>query len=137
MAEVPRWAEGIAEVHPCISAWFRRPEPLRRVLLYVRGLLSPVERKNGWRLAEQAGDATLDGVQHLLSACQWDADLVRDGLAGYVAEHLGDTDGLLVVDEARCLKKGDKCVGAQRRYSGTTGQIENCQIGAFLAYAVS
>ena len=76
-------------------------------------------------------------MTRLLSVYQWDADLVRDDLAGYVAEHLGDTDGLLVVEETRFLKKGDKSVGAQRQYSGTTGQIENCQIGAFLAYAVS
>ena len=76
-------------------------------------------------------------MTRLLSAYQWDADLVRDDLAGYVAEHLGDTGGLLVVEETRFLKKGDKSVGAQRQYSGTTGRIENCQIGAFLAYAVS
>ena len=106
-----------------------------RALEYLRGLLNPVERRNGWQLAEQAGDATPDGVQRLLSSYRWDADLVRDDLKDYVVEHLGDTDGVLVVDETGFLKKGNKSVGVQRQYSGTAGRIENSQIGVFLAYA--
>ena len=102
-----------------------------------RGLLSPVERKKGWQLAERAGDATPDGVQRLLSTYQWDADLVRGDLAGYVMEHLADAEAVLVVDETGFLKKGDKSAGVQRQYSGTAGRIENCQIGVFLAYAGS
>ena len=133
--EVVRWAEGIEQVYRCVAGRFRRPEPRRRALDYLRGLLSPVERKNGWQLAERAGDATPYGVQRLLSSYRWDADLVRDDLAGYVVEHLGDADGVLVVDETGFLKKGNKSAGVQRQYSGTAGRIENCQIGVFLAYA--
>ena len=135
MAEVARWAEGIERVHECIAGRFRRPEPRRRALDYLRGLLSPVERKNGWQLAEQAGEATPDGVQRLLYNYRWDADLIRDDLRDYVVEHLGDADGVLVVDETGFLKKGGKSVGVQRQYSGTAGRIENCQVGVFLAYA--
>ena len=135
VGEVVRWAEGIKRVHECIAGRFRRPEPRRRVLDYLRGLLSPVERKNGWQLAEQAGDATPDGVQRLLSTHRWDAGLVCDDLAGYVVEHLADAAAVLVVDETGFLKKGDKSVGVQRQYSGTAGRIENCQIGVFMAYA--
>ena len=134
-AEVARWAEGIGRVHECIAGRFRRPEPRRRALDYLRGLLSPVERKNGWQLAERAGEATPYGVQRLLSTYRWDADLVRDDLVGYVVEHLGDANGVLVVDETGFLKKGNKSAGVQRQYSGTAGRIENCQIGVFLAYA--
>ena len=94
-----------------------------------------MERKNGWQLAEQAGDATHYRVQHLLSTYVWDADLVRDDLRDYVVEHLGDVHGVLVVDETGFLKKGNKSVGVQRQYSGTAGWIENCQIGVFLTYA--
>ena len=133
--EVARWAKGIEGVHGCIGVRFHRSEPRRRVLEYLKGLLSPVERKNGWQLAEQAGDATPDGVQRLLSTYRWDANLVRDDLRSYVIEHLGDEDGVLVVDETGFLKKGNKSVGVQRQYSGTAGRIENCQIGVFLAYA--
>ena len=137
VAEVARWARGIAGVHGCIAGRFHRAEPRRRALDYLKGLLSPVERKNGWQLSEQAGDATPDGVQRLLSSYVWDADLVRDDLRSYVVEHLGDTDGVLVVDETGFLKKGTKSVGVQRQYSGTAGRIENCQIGVFLTYATA
>ena len=135
VAEVARWAEGIERVHECIAGRFRRPEPRRRALEYLQGLLSPVERKNGWQLAERAGDATPYGVQRLLSGYIWDADLVRDDLKQYVVEHLGDADAVLVVDETGFLKKGEKSAGVQRQYSGTAGRIENSQVGVFLAYA--
>ena len=135
VGEVARWAEGIEQVYRCVAGRFRRPEPRRRALDYPRGLLSPVERKNGWQLAEQAGDATPYGVQRLLSTYRWDADLVREDLSGYVVQHLAEADGVLVVDETGFLKKGDKSAGVQRQYSGTAGRIENCQVGVFLAYA--
>ena len=135
VAEVVRWAEGIERVHQCIAGRFRRPEPRRRALEYLKGLLSSVERKNGWQLAEQAGDSTPYGVQRLLSGYVWDAELVRDDLRQYVAEHLGDGDAVLVVDETGFLKKGEKSVGVQRQYSGTAGRVENSQVGVFLAYA--
>ena len=135
VAEVARWADGIEQVHECIAGRFWRPEPRRRALAYLRGLLGRVERKNGWQLAEQAGDATPDGVQRLLYNYRWDADLVRDDLRDYLVDHLGYGDGVLVVDETGFLKKGEKSAGVQRQYSGTAGRIENCQIGVFLAYA--
>ena len=134
-AEVARWAEGIEQVHPAL------PDGSGALSLAVgcwttwRGLVSSVERKNGWQLAEPAGDATPDGVQRLLYNYRWDADLVRDDLKSYVVEHLSAADAVLVVDETGFLKKGEKSVGVQRQYSGTAGRIENCQIGVFLAYA--
>lgn len=54
-----------------------------------------------------------------------------------MVEHLGERDGVLVVDETGFLKKGAKSAGVQRQYSGTAGRIENCQLGVFLAYATS
>lgn len=78
---------------------------------------------------------TPDGVQRLLASYDWDADLVRDDLRGYVVEHLGHPQGVLVIDETGFIKKGAKSVGVKRQYSGTAGRIENCQIGVFLAYA--
>ena len=135
--EVARWAEGVEGIHESIAGRFHRSEPRRRALEYLKGLISPVERKNGWQLAERAGDSTPDGVQRLLSTYRWDAHLVRDDLRAYVVEHLGCTDAVVVVDETGFLKKGNKSVGVQRQYSGTAGRIENCQVGVFLAYAVS
>jgi SRSO17 transposase len=98
-------------------------------------LLAPLERKNGWQLAEAAGDTTPDGVQDFLARMRWDAEAVRDDLRAYVVEHLGDPDAVLVLDETGFLKKGAKSAGVQRQYSGTAGRIENCQIGVFLGYA--
>ena len=135
VAAVEQWAAGLGALHRRIGRRFKRLEARRRALAYLRGLLSPVERKNGWQLAEQAGEATPDGMQRLLATAQWDAEAVRDDLRSYVVEHLGDPQAVLVVDETGFLKKGTKSAGVQRQYSGTAGRIENCQIGVFLAYA--
>ncbi|MBK8460727.1 MAG: IS701 family transposase [Micropruina sp.] len=135
MAEVESWAAGLAQVHARIAPRFARSEPRARVLAYVRGLLAPVERKNGWTLSERAGEGSPDGMQRLLAQADWDADAVRDDVRGYVIEHLGDPGGVLVVDETGFLKKGTKSAGVARQYSGTAGRIENCQIGVFLGYA--
>lgn len=94
-----------------------------------------MERKNGWQLAEAAGDARPDGMQDFLARMRWDADAVRDDLRAYVMEHLGDPGAVLVLDETGFVKKGRKSAGVQRQHSGTAGRIENCQIGVFLAYA--
>lgn len=114
---------------------FGRVEPRRRMRDYVRGLLGPVGRKNSWQIAEQAGHDTPYGLQRLLSWCQWDPDEVRDDLQDYVAERLGQPDGVLIVDDTGFLKKGTVSAGVQRQYSGTAGRTENCQIGVFAAYA--
>ncbi len=132
---VHTWAEELNRVHVRLAPHFVRSEPRQRVRSYLAGLLSPIERKNGWQLAEQAGEATPTGMQRVLSGSHWDADAVRDDLRAYVVEHLGDPGAVLVIDETGFLKKGTKSVGVKRQYSGTAGRIENCQIGVFLVYA--
>lgn len=88
-----------------VAGRFRRVEPRRRARAYVLGLLSPLAGKNGWTLAEAAGENAPDGMQRLLNRSAWDADAVRDDLRDYVAEHLGDADGVLIIDETGFLKK--------------------------------
>jgi SRSO17 transposase len=134
-AQVQDWAEELTAVAERIGRHFPRIEPRQRALDYVRGLLSAVERKNGWQLAEHLGEATPDGVQHLLARAEWDAEAVCAELIGYVRDSLGHADGVLVVDETGFLKKGNKSVGVARQYSGTAGRVENCQVGVFLGYA--
>jgi SRSO17 transposase len=129
------WAEQLHTLSDLIAHRFPRSEPRQRAFVYLQGLLSPVERKNGWQLAEQAGDATPYGVQHLLGRAQWNADAVRDDLQAYVQKHLADPEAVFILDETGFLKKGDKSAGVARQYSGTAGRIEKCQIGVFLAYA--
>ena len=96
-------------------------EPRRRALAYLRGLLSQVERKNSWWLAEQAGEVTPDGMQRLLNGSGWDADGVRDDLRDDVVEQLGNSGVVLVLDETGFVKKGDRSAGVQRQYTGTAG----------------
>jgi SRSO17 transposase len=129
------WARRLEALVERIAPRFLRVEPRRRAVAYLKGLLAPVARKNGWQLAEAAGDRTPDGVQDFLARMRWDADAVRDDLRAYVVEHLGDADAVLVLDETGFVKKGTHSVGVRRQYSGTAGRIENCQIGVFLGYA--
>jgi SRSO17 transposase len=135
--QVLSWANELTDVGERLGRHFTRSEPRARALGYLRGLLSDTERKNGWQMAEYLGEPTPDGVQHLLARAGWDADAVRDDLRRYVAEHLGQVNGVLIVDETGFLKKGIKSVGMGRQYSGTAGRIENCQVGVFLGYATA
>ncbi|MDZ4874040.1 MAG: hypothetical protein CLLPBCKN_003436 [Chroococcidiopsis cubana SAG 39.79] len=133
--EVNNWVNEFDAVVERIGPHFARSEARVRARDYMIGLLSPVERKNGWQLAEQVGNQTPYGIQNLLGRAIWDADAVRDEHRAYVVEHLGHEQAVLVVDETGFVKKGKHSVGVQRQYSGTAGRVENCQIGVFLSYA--
>jgi SRSO17 transposase len=134
---IRKGAEVLAELHARIAPRFRRAEVRTRARHFLQGLLAPVERKNGWQMAEELGEHGPRGVQRLLGEAGWDENAVRDDLRTYVIEHLGEADGLLVVDETGFLKKGKKSAGVARQYSGTAGRRENSQIGVFLLYASS
>jgi SRSO17 transposase len=116
---------------------FGRVEPRRRVRRLVLGLLAGLPRANCWTIAEHAGEASPDGMQHLLARAVWDHDAVRDDLRGYVIDHLGDPDAVLVVDETGDVKKGTQTVGVQRQYTGTAGRVENAQVAVYLTYAAA
>lgn len=128
------WWQVFEGVLARIGVRFARAEPRRTVRELLLGLLAPIERKNGWWLAEQAGHASPDRMQRLLRTAVWDTDGVAADLRDFVVEHLGHRDGILVADETGYLKKGTHSVGVQRQYSGTAGRVENSQIGVFLAY---
>jgi len=130
-------AQTLAELLVRIGSHFRRAEVRTRVGLYLQGLLASVERKNGWQMAEELGEANAHGVQRLLEEADWDEEAVRDELRTYVIEQLGETGGILVVDETGFVKKGKKSAGVARQYSGTAGRRENSQMGVFLLYASS
>ena len=122
-------------LHERIGGRFGRSEPRARVREYVSGLVAGLERKNGWTLAERAGEVSPDGMQRLLRHADWDTREVRDDVRDYVVGNLGAPDGVLIADETGFIKKGTRSAGVQRQYSGTAGRTENCQIGVFLAYA--
>ena len=98
-------------------------------------MVSGLDRKNCWTIAEHRGAATPDGLQHLLARASWDADAVRDDLRDYVVNAFGVPAAVLVVDETGDIKKGSHSVGVQRQYSGTAGRIENSQVAVYLTYA--
>ena len=125
----------LGRLHELIAGRFGRAEPRARVRAYVSGLVAGLERKNGWTLAEQAGELSPDGMQRLLRRADWDVDGVRDDVRDYVTGQLGDPGGVLIADETGFIKKGSRSAGVQRQYSGTAGRTENCQVGVFLAYA--
>jgi SRSO17 transposase len=117
-----------------IAGVFGRREPRRTARDYLLAVLSDVDSRSSWQLAEQAGHRSPQAMQRLLANAVWDADAVRDELRRYVVEHLGAEDGVLVVDDTGDLKAGSDTVGVQRQYSGAAGRIENCQVATFLTY---
>ena len=118
-----------------IESRFARYEPLRHAAGLMLGMLSGLDRKNCWTIAEHRGDLSPDGLQHLLARASWDAEAVRDDLRGYVLDAFADPGAVLIVDETGDVKKGVESVGVQRQYTGTAGRIENAQVAVFLTYA--
>lgn len=118
-----------------VSGRFARVETRKRARSLVQGLVSDLPAKNCWSLAEHAGDASPDGMQHLLRKARWNADAVRDDVRDLAVEYLGDQQAVLVLDETGDLKKGSHTVGVQRQYTGTAGRIENAQVAVFATYA--
>jgi SRSO17 transposase len=133
--EASRLASGLDDAFALVAGRFFRWEVRVRARAFVAGLLSGLERKNGWSLAEHAGEKTPDGMQRLLTTARWDQDAVRDDVRGYVISALGGPDGVLIGDDTGFEKGGSCSAGVQRQYTGTAGKITNCQIGVFLAYA--
>lgn len=130
-----RLLAGLDDAFSLVAGRFQRREVRVRVRACLAGMLSGLERKTGWSLAEHAGEATPDGMQRLFTTAKWDAGLVRDDLRGYVTAALGDPGGVLIGDDTGFEKKGASSAGVQRQYTGTAGKITNCQLGVFLAYA--
>jgi SRSO17 transposase len=102
--DIRKWCSELERIRTRIGPRFARPEIRERALVYSRVLVSMIPRKNGWQVAEYAGDATPKNIQHFLGRSQWDADELRDDLQQYVTDHLGQEDGVLIVDETGFLK---------------------------------
>jgi len=135
LATVREWTLWLTAVERRIGAQCTRRAARWHAGAYLRGLLSPVERKNSWQIAAINGETTPYGVQHLLGRAQWDAAALRDALRPSVIEPLGAAQAVLVMDETGCLKKGQHSAGVARQYRGPAGRVDQCQIGVFLTYA--
>jgi len=133
--DVQVWNLYWGDVARRIGPAFARAEARTQAMAYLGGLLSAVERKNSWQLAEITGAPNPYGLQHLLGRADWDPDDLRDRLRRFVLDYLADPGAIGVLDETGFLKKGTHSVGVARQYSGTAGRVEDCQIGVFLTYA--
>jgi len=136
-SDLDEWERELSGVVARIAPLFFRRESKGHAEQYLRGLLSPLARKNGWTIAEYVGEAEPKALQRLLNLSPWDADALRTVNREYAIENLADPAGILVADPTGFAKKGTKSVGVQRQYSGTLGRIDNCQIATFLAYVTS
>jgi SRSO17 transposase len=117
-----------------LAPHFPNPAPRATAAAYLQSLLSQVERKNSWQLAEAAGLANPYPFQHLLGRAQWEAEAVRDAHRQEVLAGLGQEDAVLAIDESGFPKKGDKSAGVARQYCGASGKIDNCQVGVCLSW---
>src|SRR5260221_12557711 len=129
------WSESFNELFAQVAGEFRNAAVRGHGRAYLLGLVSQTERKNGWALAEFAGDVSPDGLQRLLNFSPWDEGGCRDAVRRFVVRHLGEPGAVLAVDETGFLKKGRMSAGVARQYTGTAGRVENAQVGVFLAYA--
>ena len=132
--DVDVWESELKSLCERISSLFYRAESKKHAEQYVRGLLSPLERKNGWTIAEHAGEVEPKALQRFLNLSSWDADALLGLNREYAMEHLASPAAILVADPTGFAKKGTHSVGVQRQYSGTLGRVDNCQIATFLAY---
>jgi SRSO17 transposase len=132
--ELEQWQDEFDAFHARFADLFKRSESREQARKYLRGLLTEVERKNSWQVAEAVGDRIPDRMQRLLYRVPWDADAARDRLQEFVIETFGDPEGIGVVSETGFLKKGKKSVGVARQGTGTAGKCENSQVATFLSY---
>ena len=120
-----------------LGGHFANPAAWASAGAYLQSLLSSVERKNSWQLAEVAGFETPYRFQHLLGRGAWNADALRDEQLGVVLTGLGVEDAVLAIDETGFIKQGKKSVGVKRQYCGASGKLDNCQIEVFLSWQTS
>lgn len=129
------WLADLSMLHERLKPFFNSRTAWSAAGGYLVGLLSRVERKNSWQMAEEAGLSSPTPFQHLLGNARWDEDAVRDEVRTYVYQHLGTPLGVHILDETGFIKKGKSSAGVQRQYTGTAGKTENSQVGVFMAYA--
>lgn len=134
LEDVNEWNADLDDLLGRVTPLFYRTESKRHAEQYLRGLLAPLQRKNGWTIAEHVGEREPKALQRFLNLTPWDVEELLELNRIYAMEHLASDSAILVADPTGFAKKGKKSVGVQRQYSGTLGRVDNCQIATFLAY---
>ena len=111
-----------AELLQRLAGVFARCEVWAQAGKYIDGLISDLPRKNGWTLAEQAGDATPDRMQRLLNHAVWDHEQVLALVRAFAAEQLAGPDQVVVIDESGQPKTGVCTVGGEAPVCGGGGE---------------
>jgi len=132
--DLNQWNSDLDALLARLTPLFYRTESRRHAEQYVRGLLAPLQRKNGWTIAEYVGEPEPKALQRFLNLTPWNVEALLELNRDYAMEQLASEAAILVADPTGFAKKGRKSVGTQRQYSGTLGRIDNCQIATFLAY---
>lgn len=114
---------------------FARPEPREIFHALVEGMLSKLEKKNGWTLAQRAGHSHPGRVQTFLCRGAWSAAALEAEIRQYVVAELGSPQAFLIIDDTQIIKKGTRSVGVAPQHCGSTNQTENCQVTVLLTYA--
>jgi SRSO17 transposase len=136
MVEGARAVVNLAEVHDRFRCCFARVGPFTQVKKYMAGLMSDLPRKNGWTIAEHAGDRTPDRTQRLLNHAVWDHDRVQGVVRRFVVEQLGDVSlRVAALDESGQEKQGEATAGVKRQYMGCAGRVANGVNTVYCSYA--
>lgn len=126
-----------AELLGLAAGMFARREAWLQAGKYVDGLLADLPRKNGWTLAEHAGDRCPDRMQRLLNHAVWDESAVSAVVRDFVIEHLAAEFAVAVFDESAQEKKGTMTAGVKRQYAGCVGKVTNAVNVVYCTYATA
>ncbi len=108
-ADLTQWASDLECLFTRMRPLFYRTESRRHAEQYVQGLLAPIERKNGWTIAEHTGEPEPKALQRLLNLSPWDVDRLLTLNREYAMEYLADPGAILVADPTG-FPKGTKSV---------------------------
>jgi len=101
---------------------------------YISALVSEMPKRNGWTIAEHAGDLSPDRTQRLLNRASWDTLAAMSGVRRFAAAGLDEAarrgrrrSGMTVgaLDETGQEKQGEATAGVKRQYMGCAGRVAN------------
>jgi len=126
----------LTRLHERLRPCFARGNPFTQARKYLTGLISDLPHKNGWTIAEHAGDATPDRTQRLLNHAVWDHDQAQGVIRRFVVDQLGDQPlRVAALDESGQEKQGEHTAGAKRQYMGCAGRVANGVNTVYCSYA--
>ena len=133
--DVEGFMEALKGFHSEFTDCFTRSEPREHFFQYMAGQFSEIERKSIEPIALTVEGGNVRSLQRFITNVPWDEEKMIGKYHVLINEDMGDPNGVVIFDESAFVKKGNDSAGVARQYCGTTGKIENCQVGVFAAYA--